>query len=229
MAIRAKSSSRMSILLLVLATALWGYGEWQKRQGGDSPKDAPPPAAKPVAVESKRAGKYEVYRSCTLVSDKGNDGDSFKVRLSDGRVEIFRLYFADAPESAFKQYRYNENNHERIAQQAEALGGITPEQAVEVGEQAKAESLALLERKPFTLYTQWDSPFRDQRYHAFVEVEQGGKSRWLHEVLIEKGLARIHTKGAELPDGTSQSTQKDHLRKLEGAARDRRQGAWGLR
>jgi endonuclease YncB( thermonuclease family) len=229
MAIRAKSSSRTSILLLVLATALWGYGEWQKRKGGDSPKATPPPAIQSVAVESKRTGKYEVYRSCTLVSDKGNDGDSFKVRLSDGRVEIFRLYFVDAPESAFKQYRNNENNHERIAQQAEALGGITPEQAVEVGERAKAESLALLGRKPFTLYTQWDSPFKDQRYHAFVELNDGGKSRWLHEVLVGKGLARIHTKGAELPDGTSQSAQKDRLRKIEKSARDRREGAWGLR
>ena len=39
--------------------------------------------------------------------------------------------------------------------------------------------------------------YHDERYHAFVEVKQEGKSRWLDEILMEKGYVRIHTKPAK--------------------------------
>jgi endonuclease YncB( thermonuclease family) len=121
-----------------------------------------------------------------------------------------------------------ETNHERIRQQAAELGGITPEQAVEIGKKGKAFTLGLLGNKPFTIYTEWDSPYNDERYHAFVEVMDGGRKRWLHELLVERGLVRMKTKPADLPDGTTAARHKEHLKELERAAKRSGVGAWGL-
>ncbi len=203
------------ILILVAAAALWI---------ADMSRQAAPPAPHPRAP----VGKYETFRNCSLAENRGNDGDSFRVEFPDGRTETIRLYFVDAPESAFRSYGGGRNNHRRIAQQAEAFGGITPEQAVEVGKQAKAYTLSALARAPFAIHTEWDDPFGDGRYHAFVEVIEKGESRFLHELLVEKGLARIHTKGAPLPDGTPQRKQEAHLQNLKRTAKSENAGAWGL-
>lgn len=200
----------------------------------ESPRNPDAPA-KPRRTESPRSsstpeqvGGYEVYRNCRLADDRSNDGDSFKVRLPDGREEIFRLYFVDTPESAFRRYANGETNHERIRRQAEDLGGITPEQAVEIGKKAKAFTLGLLGDAPFTLHTSWDSPFHDHRYHAHVEVRENGRIRWLDELLVERGLVRIITKPADMPDGTSANAHKEHLRELESKAKREDRGVWGL-
>lgn len=227
MAIRAKKQNPWFVILIIAAAViLWALDQ---RKAADEPpprkteqreKSAPsspaPPSADPEkAPSSSRTGKYETYRGCTLADDRTNDGDSFRVRLPDGRKEIFRLYFVDTPESAFKTYGNGEDNHDRIRDQARDMR-VSPDEAVEIGKRAKSFVLGLLGSKPFTIHTVWDSPYNDRRYHAFIEVESGGKKRWLHELLIEKHLARIKTKPAELPDGTPVSEQR---RKLEAMLR----------
>jgi endonuclease YncB( thermonuclease family) len=185
----------------------------------------PHPRNKPAPA---RTGGYEWYRSCTLADHPHNDGDSFAVRLPGGRTEQFRLYFVDAPESAFKRYRNGEDNHTRIREQGEDLGGISPAQAIEIGRRAKARTLSLLRESPFDLFTSWDSPFGDGRYHAFVRTGRPDPNRWLHEQLVEEGLVRIHTKPAPLPDGTPAAAHRGSLRSLESTARREQRGAWGL-
>lgn len=235
---RATKTSWFSVLLVLAAVGLW-LAE-QKRglphpSTGHAPKSdatriapspAPPKTTGKEAPKPRRQGAYEVYQNCTLADYRNNDGDSFKVRLPDGRIEEFRLYFVDTPESAFKRYAGGDSNHERIRRQAADLGGITPEQAVETGKRAKAYSLGLLESRPFTLHTCWDSPYQDQRYHAFVEVIDSGKPRWLHELLVERGFARILTKPADLPDGTPAERHKQYLKSLESRAKQAQAGAW---
>lgn len=243
MAIRAKKQSPWFVILIIAAAVtLWAL-EQRKAGPDENPRShrretvstSPAPSSKsppPGRQESRSGttghqGRYEVLRNCTLAADNSNDGDSFRVLLPDGRREIFRLYFVDTPESAFKSYRNGENNHQRIREQA-AHFGITSEEAVEVGRKGKQFVLGLLGKRPFTLHTEWDSPFRDQRYHAFIEVNEGGKTRWLHEVLVEKGLARLKTKPADLPDGTKADSQRRHLETLQAAARKARTGGWGM-
>lgn len=229
---RKKASSLIPILILIAAVALWAFDAFkqvdiakpaEKRASPHRETKRTPSATKPA-----RTGDYETYTGCTLAEEKGNDGDSFRVQLPDGRKEIFRLYFVDCPESAFKSYSGGQNNHARIDDQAADMGGITPQQAVEIGKKAKDFTLSHLGKAPFTIHTVWDSPFKDARYHAFIELNYNGKKRLLHELLVEKGYARIHTKGAKLPDGTPEHTHEKHLLDLQRTAKSSAVGAWGL-
>jgi endonuclease YncB( thermonuclease family) len=233
--------SWFTVLLIVAAIALWALDQKRAldskeksppvtRKAEQAENPSPAPASKKAATSPKstRAGRYEIYRNCRLSMARNNDGDSFIILLPDGRKEEFRLYYVDTPESAFKRYAGGDSNHERIRQQAADLGGITPEQAVEIGKKAKAFTLGLLESRPFTIHTGWDSPYHDERYHAFVEVIDQDKPRWLHELLVERGLARLKTKPADLPDGTPASRHREHLRTLERTAKQSEAGAWGL-
>lgn len=209
MAIRAKGLSWQYVALLLVALAVWGIEQWRPgllRGLRDRPAT--------VDAGVVTAG-FEEIRGCRWVAHRQNDGDSFRLRLPDGRVEQFRLYFADCPESAFKSYAGGRNNHQRIREQARDFG-VTAEEAVEIGKQAAERVEALLSTVEITIFTEWDDPFGDRRFHAFVEMPGGG---WLHEWLVREGLARVHTKGARLPDGTAAAMRKKKLEKLEKEVR----------
>lgn len=234
-----QKSSWVTILLIVLTVGLWLYNETHpssspKPSGSTSrtSSNLPPKNPKQPPAQSSKTGEkegaYEVFRGCTLVDARNNDGDSFLVRLPHGQNVELRLYFVDTPESAFKNYGNGETNHPRIRQQAADMGGITPEQAVEIGKRSKNFTLGLLASQPFDIYTLWDSPFNDNRFHAFVQVKQDGKLRWLSELLVERGFARLKTKPADLPDGTAASKQLARLKDLERAAKRAEAGVWGL-
>lgn len=225
-------SSGVPLLILIAAIALWAFDTYKQvdsakpaNQESTTPReiDRPATSAKPAST-----GGYETYSDCTLAHEKGDDGDSFRVQLPDGRKEIFRLYFVDSPENSFKTYGGGQTNHRRIDDQAADMGGITPQQAVGIGKKAKDFTLSQLGKAPFTIHTEWDSPFNDARYHAFVELTWNGEKRFLHELLVEKGYVRIHTKGASLPDGTPQRSHEKHLLDLQSTAKASGAGAWGL-
>jgi endonuclease YncB( thermonuclease family) len=227
----AKSKPKTSwftVLLIIAAVVLWAYNQSRAPEEAQRRAPAPRPSTDAPAKPATRTTAFETHQGCTLVEARGNDGDSFVVKLPDGKKAEFRLYFVDAPESAFKTYSGGDTNHRRIHDQAADLGGITPQQAVEIGKKAKAFTSGVLASRPFDLHTCWDSPFNDNRFHAFVEIRQNGKSRWLHEVLVEKGLVRIHTKGADLPDGTRSAKHKTRLQELQANAKKSAAGAWGL-
>ena len=213
MGVKAKQASWPLVVLLILAAVLWLKDH--KRDlvavigGGE----------KAAAVD----GRYERFDGCRWIDSRRNDGDSFRVKLPDGRIEELRLYFVDAPESAFKTYGKGRNNHDRIADQGRDLG-VSSERAVEIGVEAKKFTHDRLGRKSFTIFTEWDDPFGDRRYHAFIELPGGG---WLHEELIEQGFVRIHTKGQDVPGGLRRDGQEKRLRDLEGDARKAGRGVWG--
>lgn len=228
-----QTSSFITLLIFAGAIGLYYFEvRSQPAYAGKDPSTLHPKQARlsspQKSQEPKSSTGFEHHENCSLVSHKHNDGDSFNLQLPNGKEATFRLYYVDTPESAFKTYANGENNHQRIQHQASDLGGISTEQAVSIGKQAKEFSLTLLSKRPFTLHTQWDSPFQDHRYHAFIEVEHEEKKRWLHEILIEKGLARIITKPETLPDGTSIQAHKKYLRKLEQQAQQKKIGAWSI-
>lgn len=171
---------------------------------------------------------FTVLKNSRLVERKyGNDGDSFLVKHSEGETE-FRLYFTDACESWFNK-RYAEKSAERLREQGNYFGGLSQDDTVALGIAAKKYVTNLLSKKPFTVVTKWENVYGPDRRYAFVIVELDGEKRYLHEILVAKGLGRIHTKPTTLPDNTSASRQRSFLKSLESKAKSAKLGAWGIR
>ncbi len=217
----SKPQKTWQLLVLVLAVIATVVARMQTGTTGKSSAKPPhrdsssaPGKSRPIAT-----GTWEKFENCTLMDDRGNDGDSFILRHG-GESHTFRLYFADCPE----KYRSN-LNAERLSQQAAHFGGISVESAVATGQEAREVSLDLLRAGPITMETRWEEVYDSGRYYAFVRV--GGKD--LAELLISKGLARVHTAGAVRPGVASERPLRDSLFKLEQSARSRRLGAWGRR
>ncbi len=202
-------------------------------------KSAPKPAAKPSPdkgtkpapaaplAKPSKVGVYDRFPDARYLDQEGNDGDSFHVRAG-GRDFELRLYFVDAPESYLSD-RFADQRR-RVAEQAREMGGITPEEAVEIGKKAKAFTKQQLSGKTFTIYTYWEQVYDGDRYYAFVELPDGSD---LGTELIEQGLGRIHTKGpgskekpVPTPKGQSFFQARDRLEAIEREARQERRGAW---
>ncbi|MCX6960950.1 MAG: helix-hairpin-helix domain-containing protein [Verrucomicrobia bacterium] len=155
------------------------------------------------------ADEWQTLRGCTFVPNEWNDGDSFHVR-HQGQEYIFRLYFADTPES-------EDSLPERVAEQAEHFG-ITPTQSVQAGISAKKETARFLDA-PFTVITRFQAaPGRSKmtRFYAFVIPSPARKD--LASLLIEAGMARSFGTVAKNDLGLD----RQHYDMLEGRAR--RQG-----
>lgn len=221
------SKWRYSWLMLGVAGFL-ALAEWK----GWLPKDGigagqrgpvvlhkPERPGKPGAQGTRKIGAWEELHGCILVEDRDNDGDSFVVR-HEGADHILRIYFADCPEKHRHQY-----NGPRIAEQGQYFGGLTEEETVAIGGDARDFSLALLREGPFTVLTRWEKVFDSGRFYAFVTVGE----RDLGERLVEQGLARIYTKGENRPGGITVAAEKRRLQGMEQAARRANRGAWGKR
>ncbi len=183
---------------------------------------------KPQEKLGEAAG-FTRYDDCTLVKQRINDGDSFQVRMPDGDLRVLRLYFVDAPESAVKRYADGNSNEKRIAHQGDYFAGLSQAATVRIGQEAKSWVTKLLtEVPPFTVHTRNEQVYQSGRIYALLSVRTGGEERWLHELLVEEGLARIYTQGTNLPDGTPSGAQLIRLHGLEKRARQARMGAWGI-
>ena len=51
-----------------------------------------------VSATAPHAKPFERFDGCKLEPDEWTDGDSLRVRLPDGRLETFRLYYVDTTE-----------------------------------------------------------------------------------------------------------------------------------
>ena len=147
------------------------------------------------------------------------DGDSFRASRNTAKY-IFRVYFVDAPET---DTRYPD----RVQEQADYFG-VDVDQALKGGELA-AEWLHNLLRKQdgLTVYTRYADArgaSDRKRYYAMIKIGD----RWLSELLVENGFARVYGFNTELPDGTSVGNYLSRLRKLEREAKEAHRGIWGL-
>jgi endonuclease YncB( thermonuclease family) len=197
--------------VLVLMLAAW----WLKIEPGSSSRarrstSAPAPSREWVSLTGEQ-----------LVAESGNDGDSFLIRHESGE-HIFRLYFVDCAEK--NRHRFNED---RLLDQAAYFGGLTEKETIALGQEARTYVLSLLEQCPFEIFTRWEPVFDDRRHYAHLRITlPDGTQHWLSHLLVDRGLARIHTKGAAWPDGTNESVIKKELRHLENQARFQARGGW---
>jgi endonuclease YncB( thermonuclease family) len=168
------------------------------------------------------AAEWETLKNCRLVPNEYNDGDSFRVMHKE-REYIFRLYFADTPES-------DNSFPERVAEQA-AHFGITSERAIAVGVEAKLAVEQLLER-PFNVVTRWQDGggwSKMKRQYAFILIDgkDGQKMDDLSSVLIARGLARAHGSKVTPPYSTLTATQHmEKYKEIEKGAREAKKGGW---
>jgi endonuclease YncB( thermonuclease family) len=167
--------------------------------------------------ESAAVGNgWTVLRDARLVEDRYFDGDSFHVKPGRGDEGVFRLYFADCPETDLRL-------KERMADQAKVFG-LAVARIPAVGRQASEFTRQFL-RDGCTVYTKREVAEGDSRmprHFAFVEA----RGRWLHEALVEAGLARAFGKSSDLPDGTPARIHWKRLDSMQEAARKRGAGAW---
>lgn len=151
--------------------------------------------------------------------EKYSDGDSFRASRNRSRY-IFRLYYVDAPET-------DDRYPDRLQEQAEYFG-LTPEQILKGGKQAAEWLHNTLSKSTFTVYTRYADArgaSDRKRYYAMVKIGD----RWLSELLVENGFARVFGSDSDLPDGTSARIYWSRLRKLEREAKEARRGLWGLK
>lgn len=241
---KQKKSPVWVVIALIIAVVSWYMKRQEAEKNGfpaeatseqrvkgassASPRSGSSSSARPAASKiDVSKGGYEVLENCRLSDSHRNDGDSFFVKYSGSETE-FRLYFTDTPESKYKEYRNGQSNGKRLDQQGDYYGGLDRKATAQVGIAAKNYVKKILGKHDFRVATRWEDVYGPDRKYAFVLVNVDGKERYLHELLVSNGLARIHTKPADLPDGTSASKQKRKLYKMESEAKQAGRGGWGM-
>jgi len=170
-----------------------------------------------LCICSAQARVWTELDGVILEQNASNDGDSFHAKRNSTKY-LFRLYFVDTPES---ETRYPD----RVKEQGDYFG-LSSEESVKGAKKATEFTKKLLSEKPFTVYTRYDDArgsSKMKRLYAMVNV--GG--RWLSELLVENGFARVYGIRSELPDGTSTTKYWSHLHKLEKEAKAANRGLWG--
>lgn len=175
-----------------------------------------------VLPMSAWAQQLQKLHPCTLVETEWADGDSFAVRLPDGKEQTVRLYGVDCIEM---HVQGDDSNARRLRDQRRYFGIADILTAKSVGQAAKEETFRLLS-KPFTIHTTFADGRGDGRFsrvYAFVETADGKN---LSELLVSAGLARAFGVVRQLPDGTSGNEWAQQLKDLELTAARAGRGAW---
>ena len=171
----------------------------------------------------------QTFPGCTLVEAEWADGDSFPVRLSDGRHVTTRLYGADCIE-----WHVNDETLARRLRAQRRYFGIADTDAAssmktarDFGKQATLRTRELL-TKPFTVHTAFAGARGNgekERAYAFVTTSDG---KDLSTILVEEGLARAFGVTRQLTDGTSGDEYRDTLADLELTAAAAKKGIWSV-
>lgn len=202
-------------------------------------------AAPGIQLSAFAAGKSEskwVEQAGAKLSDaRQADGDSFGIELNSAKgnplLRTYRLYGVDCPESDSRDKVLDQ----RRAEQAKWFD-CAPQQIPTLGKEAAAFTGKLLKHGKPRILTRGKmgkkaekSPGRPQRYYALVEVTApDGRRRWLHELLLESGLARAYGVPAAWPpeeedrhgEKAAEEEFAKHLERLEKAAKRGQLGVW---
>ena len=192
----------------------------------------------------KAAEKWVERTDCKLADDRFADGDSFALKWKDENgkeVErTYRLYGVDCPESDAA----DKVLEKRIQEQMDVFG-TDRGPVLKFGKEAARFTERALKRGKVRIMTRGKlgqevpkHPGRPQRRYAMVEVmDESGKPRWLHELLLENGLARAYGEEVAWPPkeeerhGEKAAAQdfRKTLDNLERLARSRKAGIWGAK
>ena len=122
-------------------------------------------------VAGASAQELQKFEGCRLVEAGWADGDSFPVKLPDGKEIVLRIYFVDCNEVAAS----TETDQRRVRDQSSYFGIDDHRITLESGRRAAEETKNLL-AKPFTVHTAFASaPGRSAkpRTYGFVTLPDG--------------------------------------------------------
>jgi endonuclease YncB( thermonuclease family) len=189
----------------------------------------------------KSEAKWVEQAGAKLSDARQADGDSFGIELKSAKgnplLRTYRLYGVDCPESDSRDKVLDR----RRAEQSKWFG-CDAKEIPALGKAAAAFTEKLLKHGKPRILTRGKmgkkaekSPGRPQRYYALVEVTAAdGQRRWLHELLLEAGLARAYGVPAPWPpeeedrhgEKAAEEDFKKHLERLEKAAKRAQLGVW---
>ena len=171
----------------------------------------------------------QTFPGATLVEADWADGDSFPVKLPDGRQVTVRLYGVDCIE----WHVSDETLARRLRAQRRYFGiadtdaASSMKTARDFGKQAALRTRELL-AKPFTVHTAFAGARGNgdkERAYAFVTTAEG---KDLATVLVDEGLARAFGVTRQLPDGTSGNEYREALADHELTAAAEQKGIWAV-
>jgi DNA uptake protein ComE-like DNA-binding protein len=175
-----------------------------------------------LAVVSAAFGQeLQKFEKCSLVEAGWADGDSFPVKLPDGKEIVLRLYYVDCNEVAAA----TETDQRRVRDQSSYFGIDDHQITLDFGRRAADEVKQMLS-KSFTVHTAFASaPGRSSkpRTYGFVTLSDG---RDLGEVLAGEGLARSYGVRRNTPDGLNTDAAEAKMDDLELGAAIARRGIW---
>ena len=174
-----------------------------------------------VTASAAFGQELQKFENCSLVEAGWADGDSFPVKLPDGKEIVLRLYYVDCNEVAAA----TETDQRRVRDQSSYFGIDDHQITLEFGQRAADEVKKLL-GKPFTVHTAFaTAPGRSAkpRSYGFITLSDG---RDLGEVLVGEGLARSYGVRRNTPDGLNTEAAEAKMDDLELGAAIARRGIW---
>jgi endonuclease YncB( thermonuclease family) len=163
---------------------------------------------------------FQSFPNVQLVESPANEGDTLRLRLPKEGEHVFVQYFIDALDTSFTHL-------DRVNEQAHYFGKASNEAVVEAGREAMAYVTDLLKNHPFMVLTRWERVPATDRYYALIRVEyEKGRWRYLSELLVRQGYARISGVTTPLPD--TKMSEDDYLQELNTAAKLARQKKLGI-
>jgi DNA uptake protein ComE-like DNA-binding protein len=175
-----------------------------------------------LVVSSVAIGQeLQKFENCRLAEAGWADGDSFPVKLPDGKEIVLRLYYVDCNEVAAA----TETDQRRVRDQSSYFGIDDHQITLDFGRRAADEVKQMLS-KPFTVHTAFASaPGRSSkpRTYGFITLSDG---RDLGEVLVREGLARSYGVRRNTPDGLNTDAAEAKMSDLELGAAIARRGIW---
>ena len=172
----------------------------------------PAPAAEPL----------QTFGNCLWREAEWADGDSFQVKLPDGREFTFRLYGVDCFEIHLNG---DDSNARRLRDQRRYFGIAEIQTAKQHGIKAYDQVKAKL-AKPFSIHTSFADGRGDgrfKRFYAFVTTADGED---LGSWMVGQGLARAFGVMRETKDGVPAAEYEARLEDLELSAAKLGRGAW---
>jgi DNA uptake protein ComE-like DNA-binding protein len=167
------------------------------------------------------AQELQRFDNSSVVEAGWADGDSFPVKLPDGKEIVLRLYYVDCNELAAA----TETDQRRVRDQSSYFGIDDHQVTLESGRLA-AEKTETLLAKPFTVQTAFaTAPGRSAkpRTYGFITLSDG---RDLGEVLVGEGLARSYGVRRNTPSGLTAEAAQAKMDDLELGAAIARRGIW---